>query len=61
MIKITKKLIKEIIRLDNPTSQDIEILSLYIAKGLHNLDNSKLFYLALRRYNYIKEVIQKIR
>lgn len=55
MIKITKKLIKEIISLDNPTLQDIEILKDYICIGLHNKDNSLLFYKALVRYNQIED------
>ena len=55
MIKITKKLIQEIIKIDNLTIQDIEILKAFIARGLHNKDNSKLFYKALARYNQINK------
>jgi len=53
MIKITKKLIKEILRLESLTLQDIDILKDFIARGLNNLDNSKLFYQALKKYNSI--------
>jgi len=55
MIKITNKLIKEIIRLDFPTLQDIDILKQYIALGLHkaSVGNSKLFYQAIQKYNQL--------
>ena len=51
MIKITKKLIREIIKIDNITLQDYEILKNFIQLGLHNQDNSNLFYQALKKYN----------
>ena len=52
---ITKKLIKEIIQLDNLTLQDIEILKNYIFKGLYNGNNNKIFYRALKKYNQIED------
>ena len=57
MTKITNKLIKEIIQLDNPTLQDIDILKQYIALGLHkvSIGNSKLFYKAIQKYNQVCE------
>jgi len=55
MIKITSKLIFEIIYSDNLTLQDIEILKQYIALGFHktSIDNSKLFYRAIKKYNQV--------
>ena len=54
MIKITKKLIKEIIKIDKPTSQDIDILGKYIANLLQKRQNfTKLDYQALSRYNQL--------
>jgi len=50
-MKITKKLIKEIIQLHNSTLQDIEVLKDYISLCLHSKYDDKLYYEAIKKYN----------
>ena len=58
MIKITKKLIKEIIKLDNLTDKDYKCLWVFISSYFYVRDNdtNKLVNEALKKYNQ-KEVI----
>ena len=59
MIKITKKLIREIIKLDNLTDKDYKCLWIFIGSYFYVRDNdiNKLVNEALKKYNQ-KEVIQ---
>lgn len=55
MIKITKKLIKEIIKLDNPTDEDYKILwkfiYTYYLEPSEDYNTNKLISLTLKKYN----------
>jgi hypothetical protein len=60
MIKITKKLIKEIIKLDNPTDEDYNYLWRFIEPRLLKsiiIQEDKLVIEALKKYNQ-KEVLR---
>ena len=54
-MKITKKLIKEILRLENLTLQDIDVLKNFVTQGFHNRSYDKLFFKALKLYNITQE------
>jgi len=49
MIKITKKLINEILKLKYPCDEDYNVLYRYIYDNI--LKNDNLVYLALKKYN----------
>jgi hypothetical protein len=61
MIKIIKKLIKEIIKLDNPTDEDYRILWGFIEPRLLKaiiIKEDKLVIEALKKYNQKDEVLR---
>jgi hypothetical protein len=58
MIKITRKLINEIIKLNNPTDEDLNVLKRFIEPGLLKsiiIKEDKLLLKALKKYNEISE------
>lgn len=50
-MKITKTLIKEILKMENPTNQDIEALRLYLSDGLQRKLEDKLLYKIVYKLN----------
>jgi hypothetical protein len=62
MIKITKKLIKEILKLKNPCDEDYNVLKRFIFDNLliyqSGFEKNDLVLKALKKYNAKEDIIQ---
>ena len=53
-MKTTKALLKEIIKMNNPTSQDIKVLREFVYNCLRDKKDNNLFHKAIKKLNIVK-------